>query len=229
MRAGSALATCALLSAVRQHQASDTRLFSCYAQTAEPWPALLHSICLVPQLLEHPGRPSLTTVDNNTSHPQTALLEHVPPTQTGPYQLQQACSSGLMAEWQQELRVDVSPDLLMQQDALLLLEVLQMPASFKRYRVCAAPDMKSPCRPNAAASSVVANACTVCWWAIYGTSNVKASSALRPYRPSTQHHSGEDSATAGPTTWVHLACHCEEFKHSGHASAGSDGACCCCC
>jgi hypothetical protein len=46
-----------------------------------------------------------------------------------------------MAEWQQELRVDVSPDLLMQQDALLLLEVLQMPASFKRYRVCAAPDM----------------------------------------------------------------------------------------
>eukprot|EP00775_Hariotina_reticulata_P007429 gene7429-7638_t len=86
------------------------------------------------KLLEHPGRPSLATVGNNTSHPEAALLEHVPPIQTGPYQLQEACSNGLMAEWQQELRVDVSPDLLRRQDALLLLEVLQMPASFKKYR-----------------------------------------------------------------------------------------------
>jgi hypothetical protein len=38
-------------------------------------------------MLEHPGRPVLTTVDNNTACPRSALLEYIPPIQTRPYDM----------------------------------------------------------------------------------------------------------------------------------------------
>lgn len=37
--------------------------------------------------MEHPGRPVLGTVDNNTACPRPALLQYIPPIQTRPYDM----------------------------------------------------------------------------------------------------------------------------------------------
>jgi hypothetical protein len=42
---------------------------------------------------------------------------------------------GLLGAWCEELAVDVPPEVLLQEDALLLLEVLQLPESFKEWKV----------------------------------------------------------------------------------------------
>jgi hypothetical protein len=51
--------------------------------------------CAAVQMLEHPGRPVLTTVDNNTPCPQSALLEYIPPIQTRPYDMLRVSREGL--------------------------------------------------------------------------------------------------------------------------------------
>ena len=52
----------------------------------------------------------------------------------------QGQGSGLAAEWAEELCLDVSPEGLAAADALLLLEVLQLPSGFARFKVCAPAD-----------------------------------------------------------------------------------------
>lgn len=47
----------------------------------------------------------------------------------------QGQSNGLAAEWGEELSLDVSPEGLAAADALLLLEVLQLPSGFARFKV----------------------------------------------------------------------------------------------
>uniref|UniRef100_A0A383VQN2 Uncharacterized protein n=1 Tax=Tetradesmus obliquus TaxID=3088 RepID=A0A383VQN2_TETOB len=86
------------------------------------------------KLLEHPGRPVLGTVDNNTPCPRPALLQYIPPIQTRPYDMLRGQSNGLAAEWGEELSLDVSPEGLAAADALLLLEVLQLPSGFARFK-----------------------------------------------------------------------------------------------
>jgi hypothetical protein len=49
--------------------------------------------------------------------------------------LMQGQSQGLAAEWAEELSLDVSPEGLAAADALLLLEVLQLPSGFARFKV----------------------------------------------------------------------------------------------
>jgi hypothetical protein len=48
----------------------------------------------------------------------------------------QGQSHGLAAEWAEELSLDVSPEGLAAADALLLLEVVQLPSGFARFKVC---------------------------------------------------------------------------------------------
>ncbi len=129
-------------------------------------------------MLDYPGRPMLTTVNNDTSHPQSALLRYLPPLQTAPLDLLpspvttqstpppsaaaaaasataagrnismggsssssssrgggSSASGGLPCpQWNEALAVDADHKTLAQQDALLLLEVLQPAVSFKRYQ-----------------------------------------------------------------------------------------------
>lgn len=105
------------------------------------------------QLLDYPGRPALATLDNNTPCPKAALLEHIHAVQTRPFSMTTSSSSnsaatgddtggsnggsrgGLSAAWDEELSVDMSPQQLVEGDALLLLEVLQLPGGFSRYKV----------------------------------------------------------------------------------------------
>jgi hypothetical protein len=42
---------------------------------------------------------------------------------------------GLAACWEEELSVDAAPEQLVESDALLLLELLQLPGGFARYKV----------------------------------------------------------------------------------------------
>jgi hypothetical protein len=122
-------------------------------------------MCLISyaQLLEYPGRPSLSTLDNNTSNPKPGLLEYIPAVQTRPFNITSANSIsastdltssfdtssngssspvgagggkvGLAACWEEELSVDAAPEQLVESDALLLLELLQLPGGFARYKV----------------------------------------------------------------------------------------------
>ncbi|KAF8056726.1 tbccd1 [Scenedesmus sp. PABB004] len=81
------------------------------------------------------GRPALTTVDNDTPCPRAALLGHLPPIQTRPAELAGTPGGcGLCAEWGQELCADLAPRDLAAGDALLLLEVLQLPSGFGRFQ-----------------------------------------------------------------------------------------------
>lgn len=103
-------------------------------------------LCAV-QMLESLGRPALSTVDNNTAHPRPALLEYIPPIQTRPFDMLEgsvissssSCTdctaTGLVAEWNEELCVDLSVEQLKESDALLLLEVIQLPSGFARFQV----------------------------------------------------------------------------------------------
>eukprot|EP00878_Enallax_costatus_P011110 GHUV01011603.1.p1 GENE.GHUV01011603.1~~GHUV01011603.1.p1 ORF type:complete len:1328 (+),score=466.80 GHUV01011603.1:589-3984(+) len=98
------------------------------------------------KMLESLGRPALTTVDNNTACPRPALFDYVSPIQTHPYDILEAAdhnsinrklegaTTGLIAEWNEELCVDLSIEQLKQADALLLLEVLQLPSGFARFQ-----------------------------------------------------------------------------------------------
>lgn len=98
-------------------------------------------------MLESLGRPALTTINNNTACPRPALLDYIPPIQTHPYDMLEAkinnsspnklesAATGLVAEWNEELCVDLSIEELKQADALLLLEVLQLPSGFARFQV----------------------------------------------------------------------------------------------
>lgn len=107
---------------------------------------------LLLQLLDYPGRPAMSTLDNNTAEPKAALLQHIPPVQTRPFSMTSSCSSstttcevagnssgssrgGLSAAWEEELCVDAAPEKLIDGDALLLLELLQLPGGFARYKV----------------------------------------------------------------------------------------------
>lgn len=103
-------------------------------------------MCLYAQMLESLGRPALTTVDNNTACPRPALLEYIPPIQTQPYDMLAGSSkpghgrvdgtiTGLVAEWNEELCIDLSLEQLQERDAVLLLEVLQLPSGFARFQV----------------------------------------------------------------------------------------------
>lgn len=129
------------------------------------------------QLLEYPGRPALSTLDNNTPNPKPGLLEYIPAVQTRPFSITSASSTessnsadmtagkfdgsnvstgansssggsnngtriGLSACWEEELCVDAAPDQLVESDALLLLELLQLPGGFARYKV-SLPDTSS--------------------------------------------------------------------------------------
>lgn len=99
------------------------------------------------ELLDFPGRPCLCTLDNSSAAPKAGLLEHVPPLQTRPAEdrgrstssisssSSVCCSSGLAAMWDEELSIDVPPEALQAADALLLLEVLQLPGGFQRFQV----------------------------------------------------------------------------------------------
>jgi hypothetical protein len=108
------------------------------------------------QLLEYPGRPALTTWDNNTPNPKPGLLQYIPAVQTRPFNITSANSTpnsssssssgqlpsdssasrvGLSACWEEELCVDAAPEQLAESDALLLLELLQLPGGFSRYKV----------------------------------------------------------------------------------------------
>jgi len=112
-----------------------------------------YSVLLLLQLLDYPGRPALSTLDNNTPCPKAALLEYIHAVQTRPFSMTTSSSSsagtgddsgssssgssrgGLSAAWDEELSVDMSPQQLVEGDALLLLEVLQLPGGFSRYKV----------------------------------------------------------------------------------------------
>jgi hypothetical protein len=106
--------------------------------------SLAYHLCPA-QLLDYPGRPSLATLDNNTRNPKAALLEHLPPLQTRPHNIGDSSSSRggssssatqqLAAAWDEELCVDVPPEALAASDALLLLEIVQLPGGFERYKV----------------------------------------------------------------------------------------------
>lgn len=86
-------------------------------------------------MLYYPGRPALTTVNNNTTTPQSALLEYLPPIQTKPFDLLGRPGMDFMPSWEEELVMDVAPGVLIEQDALLLFEVLQPPSSFHSFKV----------------------------------------------------------------------------------------------
>lgn len=102
-------------------------------------------------MLDYPGRPALSTVDNNGASPRPALLEYLPPVQTAPFDLLHCTGTGsgtfdsrsntfgiaFEPRWEEELLVDAPLQELVQQDALLLLELLQLPSSFHRYNVSA--------------------------------------------------------------------------------------------
>lgn len=136
----------------------------CCLEHGPDWTAL----CLpYAQLLEYPGRPSLSTLDNNTPNPKPGLLEYIPAVQTRPFNITSANSIsssadftnsfetssnssgstisaggtkvGLAACWDEELCVDAAPEQLVESDALLLLELLQLPGGFARYQV--SPDL----------------------------------------------------------------------------------------
>jgi hypothetical protein len=47
----------------------------------------------------------------------------------------QGQSQGLAAQWAEEVSLDVSPEGLAAADALLLLEVVQLPSGFARFKV----------------------------------------------------------------------------------------------
>jgi hypothetical protein len=138
----------------------------------------LLSLCLpLLQFLEYPGRPALSTLDNNTPNPKPGLLEYIPAVQTRPFDITSTdnttscldssssgsgeqqqrsgggCDSsgsgsssaggklGLSACWEEQLCVDAAPEELVQSDAVLLLELLQLPGGFTRFKVrasCAA-------------------------------------------------------------------------------------------
>jgi hypothetical protein len=51
------------------------------------------------------------------------------------YNALQGQSQGLAAQWAEELSLDVSPEGLAAADALLLLEVVQLPSGFARFKV----------------------------------------------------------------------------------------------
>jgi hypothetical protein len=115
------------------------------------------------QLLDYLGRPTLSTLDNNTQNPKSGLLEYIPAVQTRPFDVTTSSSSGssaeaggcddstgssgsnggsgsssrlgLSASWDEELCVDAAPQQLVEADALLLLELLQLPGGFTRYKV----------------------------------------------------------------------------------------------
>jgi hypothetical protein len=110
------------------------------------------------QLLDYLGRPTLSTLDNNTQNPKSGLLEYIPAVQTRPFDVTSSNSSndeaggcdgstgssggngsssrlGLSASWDEELCVDAAPEQLVEADALLLLELLQLPRGFTRYKV----------------------------------------------------------------------------------------------
>jgi hypothetical protein len=104
-------------------------------------------------------------LDNNTSNPKPGLLEYIPAVQTRPFNITSANSIsssarftnsfdansnsssctctvgaggtkvGLAACWEEELSVDAAPEQLVESDALLLLELLQLPGGFARYKV----------------------------------------------------------------------------------------------
>jgi hypothetical protein len=57
----------------------------------------------------------------------------------------QGQSHGLAAEWAEELSLDVSPEGLAAADALLLLEVVQLPSGFARFKVTIKPKPISCC------------------------------------------------------------------------------------
>jgi len=127
------------------------------------------------QLLEHPGRPELTTVGNNTAAPAAALLSYIPPVQTLPFDLVAAapgaaagsanlnrttalssssraspvtaaaatrsssCArepspSAAVPAWEEDLTLDLPPEILAAEDALMLAEVMQPPLSFRDYK-----------------------------------------------------------------------------------------------
>lgn len=104
----------------------------------------------------------MSTLDNNTPNPKPGLLEYIPAVQTRPFNItstdsagscqdgsaeQQrgpsaACDSssagirlGLSASWEEQLCVDAAPEQLVESDALLLLELLQLPSGFARFKV----------------------------------------------------------------------------------------------
>lgn len=124
---------------------------------------ILWMCCTCLQMLDYPGRPTLATLDNNTRDPKPALLEYIPPLQTRPFDMihgngSSGCGSSiritgspgggsnsspragggwqqLAASWDEPLCVDMPPDALSAGDALLLLEVLQLPGGFARFKV----------------------------------------------------------------------------------------------
>jgi hypothetical protein len=134
-------------------------------------------------MLDYPGRPTLVTLDNNSSQPTPGLLGHIPPMQTRPFNLMMQGSLGgsllqdsavrgssggggsgggssrqLAAQWDEELLVDVPPELLAAADGLLLLEVLQLPSGFQQYKVRAGWQVGRPCTSTASTHSM--HACT---------------------------------------------------------------------
>lgn len=142
----------------------------------------LPSLCLpLLQLLEYPGRPALSTLDNNTPNPKPGLLEYIPAVQTRPFDItstdntnscldssssgiseqQQLCGGGcdssgsgaggklgLSACWEEQLCVDAAPEELVQSDAVLLLELMQLPGGFTRFKVRAS-SAKLACNSSA--------------------------------------------------------------------------------
>jgi hypothetical protein len=129
----------------------------------------LCAVISVLQLLDYLGRPTLSTLDNNTQNPKSGLLEYIPAVQTRPFDVTSSSSDkaggcdssngssggnctnsgssssrlGLSASWDEELCVDAAPEQLMEADALLLLELLQLPGGFTRYKVCLARVVES--------------------------------------------------------------------------------------
>jgi hypothetical protein len=76
----------------------------------------------------------------------------------------QGQSNGLAAEWAEELSLDVSPEGLAAADALLLLEVLQLPSGFARFKVwpiCCGACLLGYKFAQQAESFVPCSACTI--------------------------------------------------------------------
>ncbi|MEW5304430.1 MAG: hypothetical protein WDW36_007041 [Sanguina aurantia] len=85
------------------------------------------------QMLAFPGRGAQVTIANGAGQPQPALQEYLPPVQTAPYDMAARPEGRAQALWDETLQVDEALERLVELDALLVFEVLQMPASFRRY------------------------------------------------------------------------------------------------
>ena len=112
----------------------------------------MHHCRHISQLLGYAGRPALTTVANDTASRSPGLLLYAPPIQTAPCDLLIASATAAAAAgaadghptaaaaaavagaaalpvWNEVVELDMPPGLLAAEDALLLAEVVHLPAS----------------------------------------------------------------------------------------------------